>query len=259
MRQLIVTGLLLAVALSGCIGGGPEPMPIGPVGRIDGAAVDHILRPYANAEVRLVELERTTLTTALGGFTFMAVPVGIHTVEIVIDKVGIDRELVTVEEGEATKVILQIYNFPPPKPYVAKLVHQARVQLAQPDSLCEPCHWSARVHETPPVLAVVRAVWDPTLAPGVETHIRVEATDDHGNALLVPLTREDERPGPSGTVVLEGYIPGDRLTSGERINVDVVFDERNEMPHVDFQLEAFMDLHYGLTEEAAAMLASLPN
>lgn len=248
---------LLAFALSGCFGGSDAPEDLGPVGRIDGAVVDHILRPYAQIQVHLVELDRWTYTTDLGGFSFVNVPVGLHTVEVIIDGVGEDRELLTVNEDDTSRIILQIYNFPPAKPYVAKLVHQARVQLAQPDEVCEPCHWSARLHETPPVLAVVRVAWDPTLVPGVETHLLVQVTDAEGDALLVPLTADDERTDPSGLRILEGAIAGDRLLGNGRIVVDVMFDRRNELPHVDFQLEAHMDLHYGLTDEAAGILADL--
>ena len=74
------TMLLVAMAMSGCLSG-PEPEPT-PVGRIDGAVIDHMLGPWAGVDVHLVEMDRWTTTNDLGGFSFLDVPPGIHTVAI---------------------------------------------------------------------------------------------------------------------------------------------------------------------------------
>ena len=254
MRPLLCLALL-ATGLSGCTGDAPDPEPI-PSGRIDGALLDHLLRPWGTTEVRLVELDVSTQTTPRGGFSFVDVPAGIHTLEAVIDGVGQDRELVTVEADETTKIILQIFDFPPPEPYISALTHQARQQIAQAGDVCDDCRCSVRLHEEKPVAAVIQARWDGRAAPGSDTHLVMEVFDDDGARLLLPLDRSDTRTDADGMTTLTAVIDGELLKpTSDRIVVTFRFDRNNPMPHLDFAMETQMYLHYGMTEEASALLA----
>ncbi len=251
MNVRVVLCALLATALAGC--GDGEPAPPAPSGQIDGAVVDHLMQPYAKAKVHLVELDQWTETTPLGGFSFFQVPPGFHTVEVVIEGIGEDRQLVLVEVNESAKLILQVYNLPEPGPYVSDLAHRARVQLAQPGATCDECGWSAKLHE-PPAAVVIAAVWDPTFAPGLETHVIMEAFDEHGHRILAPMGHAEEVE-ENGVTMLRSVLPGSAIPDdAHRISVVIKFDPKNDAPQVDFQMESFVSIHYGMSDETVALL-----
>jgi hypothetical protein len=252
MLRLACVVLLLGTALAGCTSD-PEPAPI-TVGRIDGAVIDHMLGPWAGVEVHLIEEDRWTTSTKLGGFSFLDVPPGIHTVEVDMDG-GHDRELVIVEALEISRVILQVWDLPEDQPYVSKLVHRADEQLAQPGTVCDDCRWATTLRETRPVAVTFMAVWDPTVAMDMETHLEITLEDNDGRTLHAPLTIADEDVHPSGARMLRAVIAGDKISEfASRIVVDVRFADDNEAPHIDFEMETFLHMHYGMTEEVQTLL-----
>ena len=247
--------LLVAVALSGCLSSdAPEAEP-GPVGRIDGAVVDHLLRPWSEVQVHLVEADRWTTTTPLGGFTFLDVPVGFNTVEVDLEGIGTDRDLLVVDEGASAKVILQVYDTPPDEPYVAELAHRANVRIAEPGAPCEECRWAVRLHERP-VAVVVQSVWDGFLLPDVESHVIMEVHDEDGNRLLAPIGAEVETHDAQGRSTLTAVIDGQTIRdSAGSLAISYRFDPDNPVPHPDFKMESFLFIHYGMTDAAAELLS----
>lgn len=244
--------LLVAMAMSGCLSG-PEPEPT-PVGRIDGAVIDHMLGPWAGVDVHLVEMDRWTTTNDLGGFSFLDVPPGIHTVAIENDA-GSDRELVIVDAWEISQVILQVWDLPEAQPYVSKLTHRATEQTGQPGATCEDCAWRTQLREEKPVAVSFLAVWDPRALGDFETHLEVTLTDQDGRELAPPMDVDDEAIYPRGGRMLQTVIPGELLEESTRIHVDVRFAEENTVPHIDFQMETFLHMHYGMTDTVRDMLA----
>lgn len=242
--------LLVATAMSGCTSG-PAPEP-DPVGRIDGAVIDHMLGPWGGVEVHLVEEDRWTTTTELGGFSFLDVPPGIHTVAVTTTT-GSDRELVVVRDWEISQVILQVWDLPEAQPYVSKLVHRATEQTAMPGAICEDCAWRTQLREEKPVAVSFLAVWDPRMLIDAETHLEITLTDEEGRELAPMLDASDEEIYPMGGRMLRTVIPGDQLSDSNRIHVDVRFADTN-LPHLDFQMETFLHLHYGMTDTVQAML-----
>lgn len=253
MFSRVCTVLLLAVAFAGCTSDAPDVVPV--VGRIDGAVIDHMLGPFAEVDVHLIEEDRWTQTTELGGFSFLDVPPGIHTVEVVTPA-GSDRELVIVEDQQISRVILQIWDLPERQPYVSKLVHKGAEQLAQPGTTCDDCRWPTRLREERPVAVTFMAVWDPAVALDIETHLEITITDNHGNRLHRMLNIADEEDHPDGGRMLRAMFAGDKIPDDAgQIVVDVRFSNDNAAPHVDFELETFLHLHYGMTEEAKQLLS----
>ena len=245
--RLACFALLASVALAGC--GAPDA-PAVPSGRIDGALVDHMLRPWPDAAVHLVELDVWTRTTELGGFSFMGVPPGLYTLEASIVDIGMDRELVIVED-DVTRVILQVFKLPDPEPYISQLTHPAHVQIAEPGERCEDCHWSALFKSEAPQAVTVLAMWDPVLAPGFETHVILELTDQDGQRLLDPMDRRDET-RQDELSVLCFRIPGADLPDSVRqVVMDVTFDADNPLPHIDFRIDTFLFIQYGPADDPA--------
>ena len=251
MIRVGCTLLLVAMAMSGCLSDPPaEPQP---VGRIDGAVIDHMLGPWGGVDVHLVEEDRWTTTNDLGGFSFLDVPPGIHTVEVDTEA-GADRELVGVDAWEISQVILQVWDLPEAQPYVAKLTHRATEQTGMPGTICEDCAWRTGLRSDKPVAVTFLAVWDPRMLVDAETHLEITLTDEQGRELAPPLNADDEEIYPRGGRMLRATIPGELLEDSNRIHVDVRFADSN-LPHVDFRLESFLHLHYGMTETVQAMLA----
>lgn len=248
----VVCTMLLVAALAGCASS-PEPLPP-EVGRIDGAVIDHMLGPWGNVDVHLVEMDRWTTTNDLGGFSFLDVPPGIHTVAVSTPQ-GNDRDLVVVEAQEISQIILQVWNLPPAQPYVAKLTHRAVEQIAEPGAVCESCMWRTNLREEKPVAISFLAVWDPRVFVDLETHLEIQLSDQEGRELAPLLTVDDEEIYPRGGRMMQATIPGDLLEDSTRIHVDVRFAKDNMAPHIDFRMETFLHLHYGMTDTVQTMLA----
>ncbi len=260
MRSAWVAVLLLGVALSGCTSSG-DPLHVAhdPVGRIDGAVLDHVLFPYGNVTVRLVELDVTTQTTELGGFSFVHVAPGLYTLEVVLAGIGQDRELVEVRGDDTTKIILQVIAPRPDRNYVAELSWTGAERVGEPGSDCEGCDWRAGLRERRPDLVVAAAVWpvDSTF----DTHLTMEVRTPDGDLLLGPF-------GPADAIDevidgktmrhLGGVIDGDLIPDDAgSIQYHFSFSNDNLLPHVDFSMESFLWVHYGVpdpVENAEAFL-----
>ncbi len=252
MRLLLVPVLLLAT-MAGCIGGA-EPQELGPVGQIDGAALNHILIPYGAAVVTLPELGRETTTTELGGFTFFDVPVGFYVVELDLPGIGVDREVVAVTEGEISRVILQIYPHKVDEPHVTLRSDVEMVQLAMPGAVCDECAWRTSVPEGRPVAVELLVEWDARHPLFAEWHtdLLVEVRDQSGDLIIGPLSKADVIE-INGLHVLHARIAGTSLSSDlTNLKVTFAFDAGNPAPHPDFQVDSRLCLHYIEQEPATA-------
>ncbi len=251
MRLFLVPVLLLA-SLAGCTG--DEPHDLGPVGQIDGAALNHILIPYSNATVTLPEIGRETKTTQLGGFTFFDVAPGFYVVELDLPGVGVDREVVAVHEGEISRVILQIYPHEIDEPHVTLRSDVEMVQLAMPGAVCEECAWRTTVSESHPVAVELLVEWDAKHPLFAEWHtdLLVELRDQSDNIVIGPLGKSDVVE-VNGLHVLHARIPGSALDPGlTNLKVGFTFDAGNPAPHPDFQVDSRLCLHYIEQEPATA-------
>lgn len=250
MRRLLVAAMLAAVALAGCTAPDEPLQDRGPTGRIDGAVLDHVLFPYANTTVHLLELDLYTNTTELGGFSFYHLPPDFYTLEVDLPGIGMDREIVAVQPDGVAKVILQVFAPRPDRDYVAELSWLGTDSLGEPGSDCERCDWRATLRERRPNMVVAAAVWPEDAV--FDTFLRMEVRTPDGALLLGPFDRDD-------TVVDE--VDGKRMRhlggiiDGELIPEDAgsllyhfEFSGDNLLPHVDFQMESFLWVHYGVPE-----------
>ncbi len=243
--------LLLATGLAGCTSSSdPLHLAHGPVGRIDGAVLDHVLFPYGNVTVRLVELDVTTRTTELGGFSFVHVDPGFYTVEVVLAGIGSDRELVFVEGDQTTRVILQVIAPRPDRNYVAELSWTGTDTLGEPGADCQNCDWRAGLRERRPDMVVAAAVWpvDSTF----DTHMTMEVRTPDGKLLLGPLGAEDaiiEQIDGQAMRHLGGIIEGEDIPEDAgNLLYHFTFSNDNLLPHVDFRMESFLWVHYGIPD-----------
>ena len=174
--------LLVPALLAGCLAGGHAPAPA-PTGQVDGAVVDHLLNPYANQTVTLVQLQRTDQTSPLGGFTFRDVPVGFYTVTTSLDGVT-DTQVVDVEAGKVTRVILQLVPPHKPAPYFQAFAFDSPGERPEAGSPCSSCTWSVALDERRPAEVTLDAAWAP--GPLGEDNdvlsIRVAGADIHPEA-----------------------------------------------------------------------------
>ncbi len=230
MKGLLALAAVAALLTAGCTA--PDPPESPAVGRIDGAVLGPLLDPYGNATVVLEDLGRTTTTTRLGGFTFLGVPVGGHVLSVQLPGTSGDRKAVRVDEGEVTRVILQVHTFLPALPYVANLRSHGQEDLAMPGRSCEECEWSTTLPERPD-LAVLAARWDGGLADG---RVVVELWNGHDlvGALEVPGDGETR-----STEVARDALPG----AGGQLRVTARFTE-DFLPTPDLRVETFLRLHY---------------
>lgn len=258
MQVRLTVFALLAAALAGCTDGPSEPVDHGPVGRIDGAVLDHVMMPFGNTSVHLVEQDVRTRTTDLGGFSFVGVPPGFHTIEVFVEGFGFDREIVAVDGGETTKTILQIIPDPEDKPHITVLSDSTIVQVALPGEHCEECEWRGGLKDhIRPDLVFAQATWraEHPVASGIETHLVMELRDQDGTLLMGPLDRDDAvREGDFFT--LQGVVQGDTIPpSAGNLVLHFEFDPDNK-PQPDFKMQSSLDLHYGETEQVQAQLGA---
>lgn len=251
MRLLVPAVLVLAMT-AGCIGGdAPDP---GPRGQIDGAALNHILIPYSNILVTLPDLGMQSRTTPLGGFSFFDVPTGFHVVQLDVPGVGIDREVVAVQEGEISRVILQIFPDPRDDPHVTLRSDVEIVEMAMPGQVCEECAWRTPVSEERPAAIELLVEWDarhPVYAQW-RTELIVELRDGQDNLIAGPLGKADVT-AMGGISVLHALVPAAALDPDmSSLKVSFTFDAANPAPHPDFQVDSRLCLHYVEEERRTA-------
>lgn len=235
-RALVL--LALPGLLAGCLGGEPAvPMA---TGQIDGAVVNHLLAPFANQEVRLVQLDRNDFTSLLGGFTFRDVPVGLYTVTTTSPLGGTATQIVDVEADRVTRVILQI--LPPHEaiPYFEAHSFQSFQERPQAGTDCAPCEWAVPLDSSRPTEITFDALWHPGPVVGEERDLLdIEITDGRGFALFN---------GHDLETPLQISIDGaDLHAEATEIRVRVAFGE-NFMPSMAFRMDNVLTFYHGATK-----------
>ncbi|HLF16395.1 MAG TPA: carboxypeptidase-like regulatory domain-containing protein [Candidatus Thermoplasmatota archaeon] len=230
MRGL--AALLILLLLAGCSTPSGTP-PAATTGRIDGAVLGPLLDPYGNVSVVLADLDWTTTTTPLGGFSFLGVPAGTHDLTVEVADGARDRRSVEVRPGEVTRIILQVQPATHPIPYVSLLQSRGGEDLALPGRDCGGCAWTTTLPQHPD-LAVLGASWEGVgLADG---RIEVELWD--GGTLLAALDVPGD--GAAHLVEVAGHdLPG----PGGRLSVTVRFSE-DFLPQTDLRMASSLELHY---------------
>lgn len=250
MRPLFVAVLLLA-SLAGCTDDADDT---GPKGQIDGAALNHLLVPYSGVLVSLPDLGVQAKTSDLGGFSFFDVPVGLYVVELDIPGVGVDREVVAVNEGEISRVILQLFPTAANEPHVTLRSDAEIVQFAMPGEACEDCAWRTAVSEGRPAAVELLVEWDPKhpFVASWRTDLLVELRDQNDVLIAGPLSKADVIDF-NGRSVLHALVPGPAMSPDiTSLKVGFAFDAGNPAPHPDFQVDSRLCLHYVQTESRTA-------
>lgn len=248
MRALLCTAFLLA-SLAGCVSEEPAP-ELGPVGQIDGAVLNHVLIPYANVTVELADTGATTRTTELGGFSFFDVPVGFHTVKVVLPDGGSDRQVVAVEEGEIVKLILQVVPPPSDDPHDTILSNTKIIQLAEPGQRCTECDWETQLRRgdnpaRPDKVDIVIA-WDGRHPVGMfETHLDIEVRDQDDRIVMGPFDADDVTLEDGLYVVRDSLLGTELPQTSTSLTMRFSFSDQNELTHPDFRMERHITLHFG--------------
>lgn len=109
-RTFIRAGTAIAIALLAVFQSGTSLHAAvqSDVGSISGRVLDRAAAPVAGVLVRLVDLNRTRVTDADGGFVFEAVPAGGYLVQVRSDEFGQDSERVAVTAGGTTELTLEL-------------------------------------------------------------------------------------------------------------------------------------------------------
>lgn len=239
MRTSALAALLLPALLAGCLGG--EAPAAVPMGQIDGAVVDHLLRPFANQTVYLDQLGRSDQTSPLGGFTFRNVPVGSYTLLAAHEGTQGSAAVVEVEADRITKVILQLMPTPVREPHVAIFPpHSGFEDLASSGQECKSCAWTVAVEgEERPAEIVFEWRWDGSaLGDNGDDGMRFQVMDDKGDLLF----RRSAADSPFRATIDGADIPTD---VGE-LRVQAWFGPAFT-PRANFVLESYVTFYYGAT------------
>lgn len=236
--------LMLPALLAGCLAGQP-PDPV-PTGQIDGAVVDHLLRPFGNHTVRLVQLDRTDQTSALGGFTFREVPVGFYTLTTEGDGGRFATQVVDVQEGKVTRTILQLLPLPGPHVGILAFQHESLADSSEAGGPCEPCGWRQALPDERPVEITLEAVWDkpllntsvPPLGSG-HGDLTIRVKDDRG----FELAALHDVASPA-VVAIDG---ADLHPEARELVVEVEYG-RQFLPDTDFTMRSVMTMYLGATK-----------
>lgn len=237
MGKPALLALLLPALLAGCLGG--ERAEPGPLGQIDGAVVDHLLRPYADQTVFLTQLGLTDQTSRLGGFTFRDVPVGTYTLLATREGTQGDVVVVEVTADHITKTILQLVPIPTPDPYMAILTPQhGSHELPFAGEECTSCGFTIPLDGAErPAEVVLDARWERD-ALGRDGLV-FEISDDLGNRLWY----HDAPVAPPLTATVDG---ADIAEGASELRVRVFFGH-DFATRLQFQMDSYMTLYYGAT------------
>lgn len=185
--------LALPLLLAGCLAGEPAASPL--TGQIDGAVVDHLLRPFGNHTVTLVQLDRTDQTSPLGGFTFRAVPPGFYTLTTKLEDGPVATQIVDVQAGRITRTILQLVPPAPSLPYFEAHTFRSPGESPEAGEVCEACEWAVPLDAARPREVTFEALWDSGPALGEPRDLLdIQITDGlgfplyDGNGLASPLS-----------------------------------------------------------------------
>ncbi|MEK6985059.1 MAG: carboxypeptidase-like regulatory domain-containing protein [Candidatus Thermoplasmatota archaeon] len=225
----LVLAVALVALLAGCAGNATPQAPL-ETGRIDGAVVDQILRPFSFLNVTLVNLDRVDVTSEMGGFTFRNLPAGSYTLVAQAEGTLGDVKVVEVKTGQVTRVILQLLPVPSVVPFVTSLHNRAQEDLGMPGATCDSCAWGTFLLNHPDDV-VLRASWS-ALPVGSST---------------VTITLRDDEDQELGSVT--GASPLELAISGADIDLDatrlkVSFRYADDFTPQSFDVESFLDLYY---------------
>lgn len=242
--RLALALLLLPALLAGCFAGEPAARPL-PTGQIDGAVVDHLLTPFGNQTVTLVQLGRTDQTSALGGFTFRQVPPGFYTVTTTRGE-ATDAQVVDVQAGRVSRLILQLLPIPQPEPFFEAYSFDSRGERPVAGEACDTCEWALPLGGDRPAEAILEALWhrpflgDDGLLGDEGALLDIKVTDGRGFELY------------SGHDVASPFvlsIPGEDIhPDATELRIQVAFG-RGFMPSAqDFTMRSAFTLYFGATK-----------
>jgi hypothetical protein len=240
MRTPALAALLLPALLAGCLGGDAPPVP---TGQIDGAVVDHLLRPFPGETVYLSQLGRTDQASERGGFTFRQVPVGTYTLLAAHEGTQGTAVVVSVEAGRVTKVILQLLPTPVPDPHMAIFPpHSGFEDLASYSQECKSCAWTVPLDGPErPAEVVFEFRWEASaLGENGDDSMRFQVMDDQGDLLY----RRGAADSPFTATIDGADIPAD----AREVRVQAWFGP-NFTPRANFRLESYVTVYYGATSD----------
>ena len=235
--------LAIPVLLAGCFtegpGGGGAPEP---AGQIDGAVVDQLLTPFANQTVTLVQLGLTDTTSPLGGFTFRGVPPGLYTLTTSLEGYRSDTQVVQVEAGKVSRVILQMSRLALPLPYFEAHGFTAFDKGATAGEVCSECEWAVPLGADRPAEVTLEATWDHGLLVGEENDLLdVLVTDGRGFTLYE---------GRDLASPLSLSIPGEDIhPEATELRVEVAYGHQFLPAAQEFRMDSLMTLFHGATKE----------
>jgi len=233
---LALVALALPAALAGCLAGGAQAAV--PTGQIDGAVVDHLLRPFGNQTVYLSQLGWTDTTSPLGGFTFRHVPVGTYLLIAARPGTQGAAVTVTVEQDHVTKTILQMMPTPVRDPRIVLLPpHVGFADDAMPNTPCALCTWTVALDEHPAQVELA-VHWDADVLG--RDGLRVQVYDDLGDRLL-----STSSPAPTLAASIDG---ADIPAEAHGLVVHVQFGP-DFTPRANFREQSFLTLYVGGTKD----------
>lgn len=234
--KALLAALALPAILAGCLAG--EPDAGAPMGQIDGAVVDHLLRPFANQSVLLVQQDRIDHTSRLGGFSFRGVPAGVYTVATNVGARSA-AEVVEVDAGKITRVILQLHPVQDPLPVIDGHAFQTESQIAQPNQECTVCSWSQALQQREaPAEVTLQGNWQTADLAGKDT-LQVRVTDQDG----IPLYQ-----GPMADMQTITIAGADIPAGARDLFVRAHFGSQFT-PQVSFTMVSVMTVYYGATKD----------
>lgn len=241
MRTSALTALLLPALMAGCLGG-EDAVPV-PMGQIDGAVVDELLRPFGNQTVYLSQLGRTDQTSPLGGFTFRNVPVGSYTLLAAHEGTLGAAVGITVEADRISKVILQLLPTPVQDPHMTIFPpHSASEDITSWGAQCMSCSWTIALEGAErPAEVVFEFHWESSaLGEQGDDRMKFVVMDDKGDLLYNRVA--DRSPF---TATIDG---ADIPTDAHELVVKAYWGP-GFTPRTNFRLESFVTMYYGATSD----------
>lgn len=244
MRPRSLTALLLPALLAGLAGCLEGDAPAAEAtGQIDGAVVDHLLRPFANETVFLNQLGRTDQTSALGGFTFRDVPVGSYTLLAAHEGTQGVAVVVDVEQDRITKVILQLMPTPQQDPRILIMPQQSGFENFTWAHLeCQSCARDVRLEPGErPAEVSLQWHWDSsTLGEHGDDEMLFEVVDEKGDLLF----RQEASQSPFTATIDGADIPAD----ARQLSIRAWFGP-GFTPRANFHLDSYVTVYYGATSD----------
>jgi hypothetical protein len=232
--------LALPAVLAGCLAGEPPESPV-PTGQIDGAVLDHLLNPFGDQPVHLVQLDLVDRTSALGGFTFRGVPVGVYTLTTSRDGGQATSQIVEVRPGEVTRVILQLMPVPRDEPYVELHPFRSTGERPQAGMVCSSCEWAVPLGPDRPEEVTFTATWASSLLGPEHDNLDIQITDGRGFQLYDGIDRS------SGLFVsIEG---SDLHPEATELRITVDFGRDFLTPSQDFTMDSVLAFYHGANRE----------